>query len=347
MSKTLFSALAFTVLLCATSLCAGSPVDGFNPPATRLVVPQSNAFGILGHSCGGIQEQVYAAGFHFGAGIDPGSGLPSGYAYLSTRCSTGGIGGHTVTYSAWVSAAWDFTGNLISASTLSTIPTINPTLVVNDRYHDIVYNASNAAYLVVPVPAAPTGVTAVQAGDQFQVSWIANTSNPAAIMSSTLTAVPLNSPAPTIMTTINGSTNNGTVGPLQPQTTYQITVSTATIGGSSPASFPIKVSTQAASVAPSAPTGLSARWQIADPQGNNDTLIATWNAAVPGNSPVDQYEVTINGSDGGGTLTQSVPGDTLTANFIVNWIPNWTVKVRAHNAAGWSPWSNTVSLGGL
>ena len=92
------------------------------------------------------------------------------------------------------------------------------------------------------------------------------------------------------------------------------------------------------------PTGLTAQWQVADPSGTTDTIIATWNAALPGNSPVDEYEIVINGSDGAGTSTQTVSGTTLTAYFNVDSIPNWTVTVRAHNAAGWSPWSTPFTL---
>jgi hypothetical protein len=98
---------------------------------------------------------------------------------------------------------------------------------------------------------------------------------------------------------------------------------------------------------PQAPTGVKVRWTFPDPSGATDTLVATWIAAVPGDSPIDQYEIIINGSDGGGTFTQTVPGTTLTASFTVNYIPNWTVKVRAHNAAGWGPSSTPFTLGGL
>ncbi|HTP47975.1 MAG TPA: fibronectin type III domain-containing protein [Casimicrobiaceae bacterium] len=76
------------------------------------------------------------------------------------------------------------------------------------------------------------------------------------------------------------------------------------------------------------------------------SLFASWTAAVPGDSPTDSYQITINGSDGGGTFTQAVPGSTLTATFAVSDIPDWSVKVRAHNAAGWGPWSARFVLGG-
>ncbi len=42
---------------------------------------------------------------------------------------------------------------------------------------------------------------------------------------------------------------------------------------------------------------------------------------MPGDSPVDQYQITITGSDGAGTLTQTVDGTTLTAYFAVDYNP--------------------------
>ena len=100
-------------------------------------------------------------------------------------------------------------------------------------------------------------------------------------------------------------------------------------------------------VSGSAPTGVKAAWLAPDPSGSTDTLVATWTAAHPHDSPVDQYSVMISGSDGAGTHKQTVSGSTLTARFPVDSAPNWSVKVRAHNAAGWSPWSAGFKLGGL
>jgi hypothetical protein len=53
------------------------------------------------------------------------------------------------------------------------------------------------------------------------------------------------------------------------------------------------------------------------------------------------------GSDGSGTFTQTVSGTTLSASFTVDYIPNWSVTVQAHNAYGWGPLSSAFSLGGL
>ena len=46
-----------------------------------------------------------------------------------------------------------------------------------------------------------------------------------------------------------------------------------------------------------------------------------------------------------GQLTAS--GTTLTASFTVDYIPNWSVTVQAHNSFGWGPSSSVVTLGGL
>lgn len=310
------------------------------PKPAQLLLPQSIAFQILGYDCGGIQEQVYLIGF------DPTNGYPTGNVELKTVCSCGKACSSPHTASATVT--WDLAGNVISTSTPATGAPANPTFIATDGFNDILYNAGANAYLIVPVPAAPTGVTAAQSGDQFQVSWMPNGVNPVAITSSTLTATPVNnSTASNLTTTVTGPVTNGVIPTLQPATSYQITVVSTTVGGSSPASTPISLTTEAASVVPSAPTNVVASWSNPDPTGTNDTLVVTWSAAVPGDSPVDQYQITITGSDGAGTFTQTVDGTTLTTYFTVDFIPNWTVTVQAHNAAGWGPSSTPVTLGGL
>ncbi len=308
---------------------------------TKLLLPQSLAFAILGYWCGGIQEKAYVTGF------DPTTGYPTGDVYLSTSCSTGRAGSPPSVHTAWAAVSWDFAGNVISSTALSNSPTVNATFTATDAYSDSIYNLGAAAYLVVPLPAAPANVSAVQAGDQFQVSWTPTGVNPAAVTSSTLTATPVNSSAAILTTTVAGSATSGVILSLEPQTTYQITVVNTTIGGASPASSLISLTTSPATVPPSAPAGVAANWANLNPTGATDTLVATWQAADPGNSPIDQYLVTITGSDGAGTLTQTVSGTTLTASFTVDYIPNWSVTVQAHNAFGWGPASSIFTVGGL
>ncbi len=308
---------------------------------TQLFLPQSTAFAILGHSCGGIQEKV-------SAGFDVNTGYPAGVVDLSTSCGGSGRdgGGHTTKYTAAALVVWDFAGNVVSATPL-TNGVAAPTTTGTDQFGDVIYSPSSVAYLIVPVPAAPTAVVAVQASDQFQVSWTPNGVNPLAILSSTLTATPVNSTASVLTATVTGRATTGIIPSLQPQTTYQITVANTTLGGSGQPSSPISLTTLPATIAPSAPAGVSASWSNLNPTGPTDTLTATWQAADPGNSPVDQYLITIIGSDGGGTFSQTVSGTALTAYFTVDWVPNWSGTVQAHNAAGWGPVSAIFNLGGL
>ncbi len=308
------------------------------PQPTQLLLPQSTAFAILGYWCGGIEEQVYATGF------DPTNGYPTGNVDLRTSCSTGRAGSPPSVHTASVAVIWDFAGNVISTNTTATgAPSIS---IATDGFNDILYNFGANAHLIVPVPTAPTSVATVQTGDQLQITWKPNGVNPVAITSSTLTATPVNSTNSIPTTTVAGPGTNGVITLLQPATTYQITVVSTTIGGNSPPSTPISVTTEVASVAPSAPTNVVASWSNPDPTGATDTLIANWSAADPGNSPVDQYQVVIT-SDGGSSVTNTVSGTTLTTYFNVDYIPNWSVIVQAHNAFGWGSVSSAFHLGGL
>jgi hypothetical protein len=216
-------ACALTFLVVGVSTGAAAP--------SSLLLPQSAAFSILGYSCGGIQEQAFATGFD-----------PTGDVYIQARCGGSGRGGgyHSTTYSAWVGVTWDFAGNVLSSARLTRAPTVSATFSATDANGDEVYKTGTAAYLVVPAPGAPTGLSAVQVGDQFQVSWAAAPANPA-VVTSTLTATPVGSTAPILTATVSGSAASGLVGPLSPQTSYEITVVSSTAGGSSPASTSVTV----------------------------------------------------------------------------------------------------------
>jgi len=331
---------ASVVLACSLGVL-GLSASAIGAGPVWLGLPQSTAFALLGRSCGGIQEKSYATGF------DPASGHPMGDVYLQTRCGGSGRGGgyRTTTYSAWVGVTWDFEGNVLAATRLPAAPAVNAGFTATDANGDQLYNTASGAYLTVPPPGAPIGVTAVQTGDQFQVTWTAALAIPTVVTYSTLTATPVESTAPVLVGTVNGSAETGLIGPLQPHTTYQITVVNATIGGSGPPSDPVTVTTATASILPSAPTGVKARWASAG--ATTATLVATWNAAAAGDSPIDQYQITISGSDGGGTAMQTVSGTTLSASFTVDFNPDWTVIVQAHNAIGWGPASAKFTLGGL
>jgi hypothetical protein len=305
----------------------------------QLVLSQSAAFSILGHSCGGIQEQAFATGF------DRTTGDPLGDVYMKTSCGGSGRGGgyHSTTYSAWASVNWSFSGGVVSYATTSAV-TVSPTFSAFDAHGDKVYNQNNQAYLTVVVPAAPATVTAAAAAGQFRVSWTPDPTAPAALItSSTVTATPVGSTASVVTTTVTGSGASALIGPLQPQTTYQLTVVSTDAAGSSAPSAPITVVTGASAAAPGAPTGVTAHWTA--PGSPSDTLAASWQPGTQGDSPTDQHQITITGSDGGGTFTQTVSGSTLTATFAVSDGPDWNVQVRAHDAAGWGA-PASFTLGG-
>ena len=121
-------------------LAATPNVAGATTP-TSLLLPQSTAFSMLGHSCGGIQEQAISTGF------DPTSGYPTGDVYLQTRCGGSGRGGgyHSTTYSAWAGVTWDFTGTVTSSAVLSTAPTnVDPAFSAFDANGNEVFNVLSA-----------------------------------------------------------------------------------------------------------------------------------------------------------------------------------------------------------
>src|SRR6266404_925890 len=95
--------------VCALILSVGA--FGAAAAPVSLLVPQATAFSILGHSCGGIQEQAFATGF------DSTTGYPTGDVYLQTRCGGSGRGGgyHITTYSAWIGVTWDYTGAVVAS----------------------------------------------------------------------------------------------------------------------------------------------------------------------------------------------------------------------------------------
>src|SRR3954454_21244065 len=80
--------------------------------ATFELQPISDAFMRLGHSCGGITQQI------FGQGFDA-NGSVTGYVFAITRCGGSGRGGgyHSTAYSTWVGVTWSSTGTVIEKST--------------------------------------------------------------------------------------------------------------------------------------------------------------------------------------------------------------------------------------
>jgi hypothetical protein len=314
----------------APAALASSQVD--------LVLSQSTAFKILGYDCGGIKEQSFPTGFDL-------HGYPTGVVDLETTCSTGGRGSPPHTYTGSAKVVWNFAGAV--RSYVSPATSIGPNSPSSDAHGDQLSTAGSYAVVSVVAPDAPTIATAAQSGDQVDVTWTPSPSPPW-VVSSTVTATPQGASAPVLMRTVGGSKTNELVGPLQPSTTYLITVVSTNPGGSSPSSGALTFTSQPATVPPSAPTAVSASW-AAPGTGASDSLLASWAAAYPGNSPVTAYQVTIRIYDGDttGSFSQIVRGSARTATFAgADDIYDWSVQVRAHNAAGWGPWSTQFILGG-
>jgi fibronectin type III domain protein len=277
--RAVLGAVACTLIFLGAASAAGATT-------TSLLVPQSSAFSILGHSCGGIQEQAFATGF------DLVSGHPAGDVYLQTRCGGSGRGGgyKVTTYSAWAGTTWSWFGEARTVTRLEGEPAgLSATFTAEDAFGDRLYNTLSAvnvlpqnctvgntsyctyrAYLEtgeppLTPPAAPAEVAASlivpvdpeqPTPEQFQVSWTPAAATAAQITSSTVTATPVGSSAPVLSATVSGTATSALVGPLQPATTYAITVTNTDAEGTSPASSPIEAKSASGEEEPPPNTGI-------------------------------------------------------------------------------------------
>jgi hypothetical protein len=107
------------------ALVMGLTASVANAAAVQLQ-PIPDAFARLGHSCGGIKQQI------FGQGFDD-NGNVIGYVFALTRCGGSGRGGgyRTTTYSTWVAVTWDLNGVAIDETT--SVP--NPDPSIAGAYH--------------------------------------------------------------------------------------------------------------------------------------------------------------------------------------------------------------------
>src|SRR5581483_2420104 len=208
-------------------------------------------------------------------------------------------------------------------------------------------SSNSASYLVVqtapPAPQAPTVTASLVPTDMVKVSWTPDPATQSQITSSVVTVAPAAGfSAPTLTTTVTGTGTSATLGPLQPATTYDVSVVNVDSGGSSPPGT-TTIAVPASTQAPAAPTISNLFW-------NGGHLIVDGTAPAPGDSPIDSYEVSVVFVDGdvsSGPYDATVSGSTLRAYFTVDTGSDWGVKVRAHNAAGWGPWSAQKVLPGL
>ena len=310
-----------------------------------LLLPQSSAFTVLGHSCGGIQEQSSASGFNATTGV------PTGVVYLQTRCGASGRGGgyHVTTYSAWVSVTWDFAGSVLTTTTLASAPALNDssfttTDVLGDTLANhlnsvnvqpvncTVQNVSYCSYRAVLTDALAIVASAplvTQTGDNLTVTWTAA----ANVAASTVSASPAGGGS-SLISTVVGTAGSATIVGVQPSTQYSVSVVSTNAAGNGLPSPAILFKTEVATVRPSAPPALRLLWSSA-----GTTLEATWQSSLPGDAPIDSYQLRLARHDPNGLPAYRLIGlaTTFSQTGIKN-IYDWSVQVRAHNAAGWGPW---------
>ncbi len=237
------TAVGLICLLAAPAAGAASPI--------RLVLDQGAAFSLLGHSCGGIQEQVYATGF----GAAPG-GYPEGDAYLSTRCGGSGRGGgYKVTeYKAAASVVWNWLGETRSFARLEGPGGGGPEFSAEDSHGDRIYNVGTVAYLEageppLQPPGAPSNVSAsvglYETGSteylRMSVGFSLAQETAGLVTSSTVTATPVPAGPPVLTATTSGSWTSAALGPVEPNTTYVVTVTSTDAEGTSEPSEPLEI----------------------------------------------------------------------------------------------------------
>lgn len=233
--------LAITAAALVFAVSAGTA----SASTIRLAMSQNAAFAVLGHWCGGIQEQVYVRGF-------AADGYPQGNVFMSTRCggSGRGGGGHVTTYTATASVVWTWLGETWRFGAISGGLEATP---AEDAHGDKVYNVGSAAYLETGTPpyqppAAPTNVKAyVVLSDvtntlQMPISWTQDPLRADLLTIQTMRAEPVGgSKAPVLEATRIPYFSEGVLGPVEPGTTYRVTVTQTDAEGTSEPSAPVEL----------------------------------------------------------------------------------------------------------
>ncbi|HXD54677.1 MAG TPA: hypothetical protein VN618_07985 [Solirubrobacteraceae bacterium] len=230
------------------ALASGAAAGTAAAETVRLYMSEGSAFATLGHSCGGIQQDDYVTGFSV-------RGYPTGNVYLQTRCGGSGRGGgyHVTTYTATASVEWSWFGETRSYGPMSGSLEATP---AEDAYGDRLFNTGAAAYLEtgtppLQAPAAPTGVGAsvglYESGSleylRMGVSWTEAPETEGLIEYSTVVATPVGgSKAPVLSaTTSSNYFREAFLSPVEPNTTYSVTVTNTDREGTSAQSAPIEV----------------------------------------------------------------------------------------------------------
>jgi hypothetical protein len=227
-------------------MCAGLASAASAAAPIRLYLSEGAAFSILGHSCGGIQQQVYATGFAT-------NGYPTGNVHMQTTCGGSGRGGgyKSTTYTGTAGVVWTWFGETRSYGPLKgALEGVS----AEDSHGDRVYNVGTAAYLATGTPplqppAPPTGITASiglwEEGTleflRMTVGWTVAPETAGLLKSSTVTATPVSSKAPVLTTTVGSYFSAAHLQPVQPSTKYRVTVTNTDSEGTSEPSAPIEI----------------------------------------------------------------------------------------------------------
>ena len=230
------------------------------------------------------------------------------------------------------------------ASFVAGSATITQTLTVGTtsvQQNLVPHSVTDVTTPVLPAaPAAPTGVSVSQDLGSLVVSFTPGVStSPGAPITSSVTATPVGGG-----TTLSGSVLTTTVGPatvtlpgLLGSTTYSVTVTSSDSGGSASAA-PVDFTTAAPFLPPGAPTITGVSF------GTLSNIVVGWTAAAQGDSVITDYQVlcTPLGDSGYSPVTYDA-GTALIASVVIpDQTVDWSVQVRAENAAGWGPWSAAV-----
>ena len=241
MARKLILGIAGVLLLAGSAAPSASATSS----PIRLLLNENDAFAILGHWCGGIQQSSYATGFAL-------DGYPTGVVYMQTKCGGSGRGGgyKTTTYSGWAEVVWTWFGETRSYTKTAGAGAHSEGFSASDEHGDRIYDEGNYAWLQTgeeppyQAPSAPSnvsaGVAVYESGEaeylRMNVTWTLAPETAGLISSSTVIAEPVGSSAPVLSTTVGGGSEAAAFFPVEPNTTYRVTVTNSDAEGTSPAS---------------------------------------------------------------------------------------------------------------
>ena len=338
------------VLAMSAGLAGFGGVAGAASTPVALDLNQSQAFSILGASCGGIQETVYANGF------DPTSGFPTGVVDMKTSCGGSGRGGgyHVTTYTASADVTWDWTATVVSSTVPATGAAV-PGFSATDANGNQVYDSGNSAFLLLAPGFTPTPrVTAIS------VTQGPATGGTSVVITGTgftaATAVSFGG-VPAASFTIAGDTSITAVAPAAPAGPVDVSVTSAggtdvtgafdvftfvaapTISGLSPASGPLQGGNQVVITGTdlAAVTSVTFGGIPTYPTVQSDTSLTV---TAPAGEAVDNTSVTVTSVGGSASAPYAYTAPDLCGTGCVFTSPTTAVVTTG------VPFSFTVSASG-